>query len=422
MSIVGYKNKSKEINVKSLILTFILIYITDAAIAMRTTSPLLQTARNVFFLGGALVSIFLLFIKRKGKLKRVEFAWLAIMCMCTLVSGLLNGENLNGLAMYIAKYMLLFGICVNYSYKDFCKNYIVVMRVICIVSLLAYLISQANSGFAYSLPTLTTQSSRAGTYLEWGTLLFTNLPINSAVTWTSRNFGPFWEPGAFAVHINLALYLVLFEAKDSRSKFLDILILLFTLATTLSSGGIIAGCILLVAYILSSENSKKAQWIKISVVVIAALATYYLLNVNKFFLSLVEERFGSQNGSFDSRWYSIIGNIYVFITHFFFGAGITGVDTALSQFYSTYVQGAVSTLHNTNTLFIYFSSIGVFAGIIQWMAWIETIWNPHKRIISAVLFGFIFMMLANEDMSGSMIFILFPLYALFNRNDMEVTE
>lgn len=409
--------KNRTITLSSLVFVFLLIYISDTTVFMRTLNGTIAAFRKGFVIVGMLIGL-LLFFGRKMKMRRMEFFWLMIMSVGVMISGLINNENMNGIIVFISQSVFLFCVCRLFSYERFCKNYVFLMRIISAVSIVVYLIVQANPLFGYSLPRMESASSTELTTLNWGTLLFTNVPLNASQAWQVRNFGPFWEPGAFATHLNLSLYIALFEQKDNPRRMLDVMLFIFALATTLSSGGIIAACALLATFVLSSDAGRKSKGLKIAVIVLAGIAAYYLIYINTSFMDLIAERFdtSSYNGSFDSRFYSILGGIYVFCNNFFFGAGLTNVDSAISRFYMEIAGGTASMIHNTNTLINYFATGGVFMGVIQCIAWKRAMLRGEKirGVVSIFLLVSCFLMLSNEDMTRSMVFILFPLYTLFD--------
>ena len=410
--------KKRLITLPSLLFVFLLIYVSDATVFMRTLNGAIATFRKGFVVIGMLAGLFLFFARRM-KMHRTEFYWLMIMSVGVFISGLINNENMNGIIVFISQSVFMFCVCRLFSCERFCKNYIFLMRIISVVSIVVYLIVQAYPLFSYNLPRMKTASSTELTTWDWGTLLFTNVPLNVSKSWTVRNFGPFWEPGAFATHLNLSLFIVLFIQKDNPRRMLDVMLFIFAITTTLSSGGIIATCALLATFVLSTDASRRNKGLKFAVIVLAGIAAYYLININTSFIELISERFDTStyNGSFDSRFYSILGGLYVFFSNFFLGAGLTNVDSEISRFYVEIVGGVASTIHNTNTLINYFATGGVYMGVIQCIAWKRAMLRGRriKGVVSILLLVSCFLMLSNEDMTRSMVFILFPLYALFDK-------
>lgn len=420
---LSQRKDKKKITLFSLLFVFMLIFSTDTTVFMRTINPIISLSRQVFSLGGMLVGVFLVCI-RGHKLRKVEFFWLVVMSVGMLLSGMINNENMNGIIYFVATSIFLFCVCRLFSFEKFCANYLFIMRIISVVSVVVYLIVQVNPQFGQMLPKLTSITASGRSTWNWGTLLFTNVPLDSISVWQSRNFGPFWEPGAFAAHLNLSLFIVLFEQRERMKKTIDVVLFIAAIATTLSSGGIIALCMLLATFVISTDPKNKK--IKLIVIIVAGVAAYYLININTQFLSLITDRFDttSYNGSFDSRFYSILGGIYVFLSNFIFGAGLTGVDAAITKYYVEIAGGTASMIHNTNTIINYFATGGIFMGVIQSHAWYKAMVSNVNRtkVVSLMLLLFCFMVLANEDLTRSMVFILYPLYALFDRKRERVEQ
>lgn len=408
------QNDKLKLNILFALFIFLCIFITDSTLMLRSLNEGLKSFRKVFFIVGSFIGFLRLFIVGNERINLKEIAWLISIVFITILSAIMNDENINGVIAYISKYIFAFVLCFSFTYEKFKYYFLTIMRLIAAVSVVVYLLYQVVPEFGYLLPRLITESSNSVTMLEWGTLLLTNVPLNNTISWTARNFGPFWEPGVFAIYLNIALYMVLFQDSRSKKQAKDIIIFTSALITTLSSGGIIACCILIIAYFFYTKQ--KNMKIKIVVLLLIVFATYYLLEVNTYFTMLLADRFSfsSYNGSLDSRIYSILGNIYVWIRNPFLGAGITNVDYELFHYYKVIAQGVGFTLHNTNTLLVYFASSGIIVGTYQAIAWFKFTIQRNKKI-SILLILFIIVLLSNEDMTQSIVFILLPLYGLFDR-------
>lgn len=86
-----------------------------------------------------------------------------------------------------------------------------------------------------------------------------------------RNSGPFWEPGMFAVFLNLALFFNNFFEKI-KIKTCNIF-LIISLATTMSAGGYVVGLFLLLLYLFKDKR------INVFSLIIGSITILYLYNI-----------------------------------------------------------------------------------------------------------------------------------------------
>ena len=68
-----------------------------------------------------------------------------------------------------------------------------------------------------------------------------------------RNCGPFWEPGMFAVFLNVALFFNVIVEKQ-KVRFCNF-ILIIALITTFSTGGFLSALLILLSYLISNRNN-----------------------------------------------------------------------------------------------------------------------------------------------------------------------
>ncbi len=419
------QSKGKSLpNVGICLLMIALLYLSDATIVMRSlNNGILSLSKFSPFIGIAILLCLVLF--KKKKISVSVFCYMVVFSIIILLSGLVNGDNMNRVFFHSAKYICMGLLCMSLPYATFKRHYIFVMRIIAIVSVVLYFSSQIYPLFGDFLPQFISSDSSGNGTLKWGTLFFSNLPLDAATSWTSRNFGPFWEPGAFAMHLNLVLYMNLFshdteeQTKKSNTKsIVDFIIFTTALITTLSTGGIISFCFLVFAYLISGLRAKKDRKKKGIILLLCVIAGIYLLFFNETFLELVKDRLvGEGNGSTASRFHSITGNIMVALQNPLLGVGISGVDAAVQAYYDSLQLGQSYVIHNTNTLLLYFSHGGFLLGAIQTYCWYRYI--AKNKSIGTLFFLLLFFLLLflNQDMTGSFVFVLVPLYGILNRNE-----
>lgn len=145
--------------------------------------------------------------------------------------------------------------------KSFVRIYLQYIYITCIVSLVIYFLCFVPSikdtlfQFALKFPSLNNEIAVSeGGGVNFIIYNFQSLWIDELIG-ISRNCGPFWEPGMFAVYIVLGLTLYNFFYRQKIFAFNIVLII--SLVTTISTGGYIVGIVLLFFCILRKENSYK---------------------------------------------------------------------------------------------------------------------------------------------------------------------
>ncbi len=133
-----------------------------------------------------------------------------------------------------------------------------------------------------------------GFYIVWPTnILFC---FHECVLTEFRNPGPFWEPGLFAVFLNLALILNLIKEKKLWTRKNTVLIL--ALITTFSTAGYIAFFVLLISFYLVDQSMIKK--ILLTAILLPVLLTLYFSL--EFLHTKVEENISLAGSTTSSRF------------------------------------------------------------------------------------------------------------------------
>lgn len=171
-------------------------------------------------------------------------------------------------------------LCVGYySIKlelDYRQMIFNIVCIIAIFSLAMYIIVGFNPAI---LPS---------TKIYWGDLVYTNY-FNLYYEWTvtklfgtniRRLQGIFWEPGVYAVYLNLALYYFVFIKTDKR--FSQYLLLAISILLTFSTTGIILGILFSAVYFASNPSLKRYRWLLIVILGVLSLGlSLYVWNQKK---------------------------------------------------------------------------------------------------------------------------------------------
>ncbi|WP_432733966.1 hypothetical protein [Clostridium perfringens] len=157
----------------------------------------------------------------------------------------------------------------KFSYNDFTTIYIKIIIFLGIISLFGYFSDLTNSfGFLVDkLPRLITSNSKLGNPTGGFFYVFRN--INKI----NQNCGICYEPGKYQFLLNLAMYFMLFCKNGIKKKKLVFLILSITIATTMSTTGIVMYIVIIIAYLISNKDSISKSYI-ILIFIITAIVIF----------------------------------------------------------------------------------------------------------------------------------------------------
>lgn len=150
------------------------------------------------------------------------------------------------------------------SYQEFKEVFLSIVRFLAIYSLVTFAL-----GFIFpSIIELLPSFEKNG--IPYYNAVFS---IVSGSSFVARNYGIFWEPGAFAIYLNVALYLELFENKFDIKRVALLAIAIFTTVSTL---GIVCMVILFSAF-LTTDKEVSSSRIKGLIVTVGAVGLVILI-------------------------------------------------------------------------------------------------------------------------------------------------
>ncbi|MPM63021.1 hypothetical protein SDC9_109899 [bioreactor metagenome] len=244
---------------------------------------------------------------------------------------------------------------------------------------------------------------------------YTNVLINMGLTFTHtsdvlmhRNYGMFREPGLYQFYLIMALIIELWYKKDGLivSK---LIILTVTIISTFSTAGLIAGMIIIIAY-LSNNRIGEKKYIKYTTFTIIACAIlFYIPQFNEYLIrSIMKLDILDTSSSYDSRWGSLKAMFELWLMYPIIGSGYTegsfGIGKELLNQY---------TKDNTNTTITNFALYGVVYGIIHLYAIVRWALISHqKKVVIALLICGIILSMNNENCTNNLLIVIFMFYAL----------
>ena len=324
-------------------LVFYLFFITDSLIFQVNANPIFNRASQITLLIVGPLSLLIFFGVKKLRIK-YSFILLLLIIAFMIVTYLLNIDN--RLVVLIKIMVLIFGYSISklIDVRKFSRAFIHSMVFIAIYSLFFYFISDFIININI-LPKITTLNGFESVFL-----LFTNLPVINS---NYRNWGLFWEPGAYQVYLSIAIFLLLFYYKTTKTKKIVLFSLfLITFFTVLSTTGLITLPFIILAFVLNSNDRSISTIYKfLLVIIVSVFAVSFFVNeelVNRVFLSKFLDPL--QTDRFDTIKYGI----ELWIRRPFFGYG---------SFYREAMHFAAGKEFSiTNTIVVNFVAFGVFFG------------------------------------------------------------
>lgn len=381
------ENKKIENKNKVIIFTvFVIIYLTDTLLFATSTISILNVARRLI---PVVVAVFMFFI-----VKSIDYVLVLVVLSMFFSMILHNGNSY----FYISAIALLYCAyaCSKYiSLEEFEEAYIKCMRLIAIISLIAFFLGGIIKSIGF-IPTVTNTADNT-----YKTLFFTNIPVSDSLS--RRNLGPFWEPGVYQYYLNIALIFTLH--KESKTMSYDVILFIVTLLTTLSGAAILPLPFIFLAYVLNSKDRKN---IKPYIYVIVFLFLGLLLLQTGMFDEIINKILGKEDDGLSRgfRIGSAVANIKMAIKYPFFGAD----PTLQGELRAETIQSlnGYATEGNTNTLLGYASYFGIFVAGYLWKRLYGFCRQISATTFSTVcLFIAIFLMTSNENLILSA-----PLYVL----------
>lgn len=170
---------------------------------------------------------------------------------------------------------------------------------------------------------------------------------------SNRNCGIFWEPGLFAIFLNIAFALEFLD-KKSKPKIFNLLIYVLALFTTFSTAGYV-GFVIIVIFCLGRLTDKS---LRKKIILILLLSVILIVAA---FLSIpsVKDKIFSNSVSMVSRLYGPYVNIQVFFDKLFFG---TGCLNESAYFNNKVIQMGLSRVIDSqvSTIGYFITAYGIF--------------------------------------------------------------
>lgn len=370
-----------------------MMYCTDAALVNTNIDRIWA---RLAWMGIILLALFFV---PKARYSSNDITFLGLFTIGILASMLVTeGFDVNSIQRIILLWCS-FAIVTIVDYDRFMITYIKIMRFIAVFSMICLLIAPI-------LSTLPLPRIHVGDGISYINLLFTNIATHS-----SRNYGPFWEPGAFQLYLNWAIFYELRNIK--RFRLSDIIIFVLCIFTTKSTGGIAILVMISIYYLLfvehntgNKQDKKLVFWIRIFVILLAIGGVIIFVTVPDLYQSVFgkllvlqenSDEIHSANVSSMTRLLSTPACLDAIKIKPLFGWGIDALKDFIMLKY-----GITS---NTNSILGMAALFGIVPGILYLSLFIKLVCKQKKEFLGRIwLFLILCAMFCTENLVVSMFF------------------
>lgn len=328
-------------------------------------------------------------INKKRSITRSSLFIFIIFSIIFLLNYFTWGGNVDGYIGIIIKAFSVLLLANNIDKNKFMKYYVYFFSVYIYISLISYYTLLNNWAKVQQIPVQNV----------WGSQMRATILYTFPEYEFYRNFGFYKEGGMYAIFINIAL---LFSYKIKATKWVSFSRFMFiiTIATTLSTSGLIAAFIIIIFY--SFKN--KTHMVKKIITFIVLLTALMIIEMN---LGIINNKFSSNNVSFKDRASEISISMNILEDNLWVGTGYQNAESIKQYTYMTMTNGVLS-------VFIQF---GLFIGsailILYFYGIAKNINKKLDRVIISILFLFFS---ASQPVIYQPIFLLLLLGGTINSN------
>lgn len=228
---------------------------------------------------------------------------------------------------------------------------------------------------------------------------------------SNRNCGIFWEPGLYAIFLNIAFCIEFFDTK-SKTKIVNLIIYALCLFTTFSTSGYIA--FIFVIILCFSRCVDKALRNKIIIVLIASAI---LIALSFFLIPSVKDKVFGTGVSLISRLYGPYVNIQVFSDGLFFGTGCLDEslyfnEKVIQLGLSSYIDSQVSTFG------YYITAYGLFGFIPLIIFFVFCFLNKRLSLLEKIVITLFVIIISNsEPLQLNLLIYVFLFYLIKPENN-----
>ena len=341
------KNNNRGLEIRNTILIFWMVYVSMDTLLFGTNRSLhAHTALVCLNVLLAVVLLYMIFKKQHNNLrinKNCFFVFFALIGLIFITQGsvaIQRGADISVQYYYHGLILIIAMLIVELmDSEEFVSAYVNTMLLFAFFSVLLYVINVL--GLNKVIPSIEVVNTSGFRYSHY---LLAAIHKGSIGSFTARAYGVFREPGAFSVHLCIAIAFELFIKK--KFSFFAVSLLSIAVFITYSTAGYIVLSLYVLLYIFgkkAKDRRERAAKIFITIACMAVLA----IGVSDRVYQLVFGKLLVDNISANSRWISLWGGLRLSLQRPLLGWGwgyITNNFVSLMREYS-----GVAGLSFTNT-------------------------------------------------------------------------
>lgn len=380
ISLVKFNNATAHSNfslrdIITVVCVFLLICADSAFYLVNTQTGTVRMLIDLF----AILSLIL--IKGRITINRTSTSIVLVMLLISLLSGVMTLEMKQTIVIITAIAIgWLFTNVVSYS--NFKTLYTRIMFFLAVFSLITFAVSIVAPQLVKLLPQIVRQSGGTNYYNA-----FFSVICNS--NYVSRNYGIFWEPGAFSIFLNIGLFIELFQQKASIK---NVAVLCLAILSTLSTLGIACMLVLVMGYV-SNRQSFVRKGIKKFILFLMFCFVLYLIIDGEEFIFHVLGKLKINDGKINTST-SVRFDAFVYMGKAFLSSPLWGVGYAeFLHIQESYCSG-MATFTFMNLLATY----GMIGGILPIVGCFKFFLKNIKGFAPVLaMFGFAVMIFSTEN-------------------------
>lgn len=325
----------------------------------------------------------------------------------SLILPVLYGNyNMKQMIIMVVIWVVGYLVVLFVPYEEFKDIFTSIMTFLAIFSLITFAIKLVSVNLFSWLPTI-----------EKNGVIYYNaiFAIISSSNFTLRNFGIFWEPGAFAIFLNIALYFELFENKFNPKR---VLLFFITIISTVSTLGIFCIFILFFAFITVNKNFISNK-IKFVVSVAAALCVIGMFVFGDDYILQAFGKLGILEGSAVNDSTNVRINAIIYPGTAFLQNPILGVGYDDYLFIQERFCENMATCSFLNLLCLF----GLAGGLLPIIGCIRFfIINNQTFLTKCFLLGFVLLLFSTENFILCIILYILVFYGFTKKSSKSFVE
>ena len=345
---------------------------------------------------------------RKTVTALVSFITIAVL------SAMYNHMDFATIASRMISIIVAFFIVNFYSKKQYISIFNKVVYFIAVIAIITEVVAYTIPSLFNLFPTVTNTANYSFSYFFIGSMRHSFLGEIFI-----RAGGIFWEPGAFAIYIVIALMFEIFYVEKAETK--KIVVYSIALVLTFSTTGYIAFTFLMLVFIFLKRFKNTNSKTFLGALFIGLLFT--LLFENNPIYEMVFAKIKNNNNTSVVRYSSLINGMEIAFDHPLLGIGSNNIREYMIEYSTKSIFNFGSNPMLTNTLVMQFATFGLIFGALFLFGTLKFFLNEKSKFRLPVRLGLFIalMLLYTGEVFYSFLPFVFVFYGLKGESE-DITE